>query len=184
MSAARGWLAELDRVDRSVYEAVARTETPRLDRAMQGLSRAADYSKLSLAASAILAIAGGPNGRRAATRGMASVAVTATVVNAVIKPLVWRSRPDRAGAAVPAARHVGMPLSRSFPSGHTAAAFAFAAGAGGAARWAGPPLTVLAAAVGYSRLHTGVHYPLDVVAGALCGVTFAELTGAWLDQRM
>jgi membrane-associated phospholipid phosphatase len=29
-----------------------------------------------------------------------------------------------------------------------------------------------------------VHYPVDVIAGALCGVILAELTGAWLDQRM
>jgi membrane-associated phospholipid phosphatase len=151
---------------------------------MRALSKAADYSKLSLAASAALAVAGGHDGRRAAARGLASVAVTAAVVNAVIKPLVWRRRPDRADAAVPSARMVAMPLSRSFPSGHTAAAFAFATGAGGIVPWAAPPLTALAALVGYSRVHTGVHYPVDVIAGALCGVTLAEATGAWLDQRM
>jgi undecaprenyl-diphosphatase len=77
-----------------------------------------------------------------------------------------------------------MPRSRSFPSGHTAAAFAFAAGAGRVLPWTAPPLSALAGLVGYSRIHTGVHYPVDVIAGALCGVTFAELTGLWLDQRM
>jgi membrane-associated phospholipid phosphatase len=105
-------------------------------------------------------------------------------VNAAIKPLVWRRRPDRVGASVPSARHVAMPRSRSFPSGHTAAAFAFATGAGRVVPRARPPLAALAALVGYSRIHTGVHYPVDVIAGALCGVTLAEATGAWLDQRM
>jgi undecaprenyl-diphosphatase len=184
MRAVRRRIDEIDRLDRAVYEAIARTGTPGLDRAMRNLSRAADYSKLSLATMTILAIAGGAEGRRAAFRGMASVAVTATVVNALIKPLARRARPDRAQALVPGARHVAMPRSRSFPSGHTAAAFALATGAGRVLPWTGPPLGALGALVGYSRIHTGVHYPVDVIAGALCGVILAELTGAWLDQRM
>jgi membrane-associated phospholipid phosphatase len=182
MTGTREWIAEVDRLDRSVYEAIARTRTPLLDRSMRALSSAADYSKLSLAASLALAIAGGPDGRRAAGRGLASIAVTATVVNALIKPLARRRRPDRAQALVPSARHVDMPRSRSFPSGHTAAAFAFATGAGRVLPWAGPPLAALAALVGYSRIHTGVHYPLDVMGGALCGVTLAKATCTWLDQ--
>jgi undecaprenyl-diphosphatase len=184
MTPAREWLAGLDRLDRSIYTAIARTRTPLLDGSMRALSRAADHSKLSLAAATTLAIAGGPDGRRAAGRGLASVAVTATVVNALIKPVAWRRRPDRAGASVASARMIDMPRSRSFPSGHTAAAFAFAVGAGRVRPRAGPPLALLAALVGYSRIHTGVHYPADVIAGALCGVVLAEATGAWLDQRM
>jgi membrane-associated phospholipid phosphatase len=183
MTGARERLAEVDRLDRSVYEAIARTRTPLLDRSMRALSRAADHSKLSLAASLALAIAGGPDGRRAAVRGLASVAVTATVVNALIKPLARRRRPDRALALVPSARQVDMPRSRSFPSGHAAAAFAFATGAGRVLPWAGPPLAALAALVGYSRIHTGVHYPVDVIGGALVGVTLAEATCTWLDHR-
>jgi membrane-associated phospholipid phosphatase len=183
MSGIRELLDEIDRLDRDVYTAIARTSTPGLDRAMRRLSRAADYSKISLAAAAALALAGGPEGRRAAFRGIASVATTATVVNAAIKPLTRRRRPDRTGALVPGARQVDMPRSRSFPSGHTAAAFAFATGVGRVLPGAGPPLIVLAALVGYSRIHTGVHYPVDVVAGALCGVALAEATGVWLDQR-
>lgn len=40
------------------------------------------------------------------------------------------------------------------------------------------PLHTLAALVGYSRVHTGVHYPSDVVVGALTGITIADLTTA------
>ncbi|MGZ5347754.1 MAG: phosphatase PAP2 family protein [Solirubrobacterales bacterium] len=36
--------------------------------------------------------------------------------------------------------------------------------------WAGVGLAGLAMIVAYSRVHTGVHYPGDVVAGALCGL--------------
>ncbi len=77
-----------------------------------------------------------------------------------------------------------MPRSRSFPSGHTAAAFAFAVGAGRELPQSALPLLALASLVGYSRIHTGVHYPGDVLAGAACGVLFAEGTGRRLDQRM
>jgi len=75
-----------------------------------------------------------------------------------------------------------MPASRSFPSGHTAAAFAFATGAGRVLPWTAPPLYALACLVGYSRVHTGVHYPLDVAAGAVCGIVLAERTGACIDS--
>ena len=148
---------------------------------MRALSAAADYSKLSLAAAGTLALTAGPRGRRAALAGLASVADTAAVVNLVFKPLTRRRRPDRAEAAVPAGRHVGMPRSRSFPSGHTAAAFAFATGVREVMPPAGPPLFALAALVGYSRVHTGVHYPVDVIAGAACGAVIARATVRALD---
>ena len=123
-------LDELERLDVGAYAAVARTPTPTLDGAMARLSRAADYSKISLGAAALLSIAGGRRGRRAAALGLASVGVTATIVNVVVKPLGSRRRPDRVAQDVPIARHVPMPISTSFPSGHSAAAFAFATGVG------------------------------------------------------
>jgi undecaprenyl-diphosphatase len=167
---------DAERVDIAVYAAIARTPTPALDRAMGRLSSAADYSRLSLAAAGVLALAGGPAGRRAALRGLGSVAVTATIVNAGLKLAVRRARPDRVAEQVPVARHVPMPVSRSFPSGHSAAAFAFATGVGSVLPGAAIPLLALAAAVAYSRVHTGVHYPADVIAGGLTGVGIAELT--------
>ena len=173
---------EVERLDVGAYAAVARTPTPTLDRAMARLSRAADYSKLSLAAAGALALTG-PRGRRAAAFGLASLGVTATVVNVAVKPLGRRHRPDRHAQDVPIARHVPMPISTSFPSGHSAAAFAFATGVGHVSPAAGFPLRALAALVAYSRVHTGVHYPGDVVAGSLLGGAFAQATSVALDRR-
>jgi len=178
------WADDLRRLDAAVYAAVATTPTPALDHALRRLSRAADYSRLSVASATLLAAFGGRDGRRAAVAGLASIGVTSTVVNALIKPLGRRRRPDRAGEEVPFARHVPMPSSSSFPSGHTAAAFAFATGVGRELPQAAAPLRLLAAAVGYSRVHTGVHYPGDVVAGALLGAMLAQATTRALERRL
>lgn len=179
----RGWLADAQRLDVAVYAATASTPTPTLDRALTRLTRAADHSKLSLAAAGILALGGGREGRRAALTGLASLAVTSVVVNVGIKLATRRTRPDPAAHAVPEARRVPMPVSRSFPSAHSAAAFAFATGVGEVSPGAAIPLRALAVVVAYSRVHTGVHYPGDVVGGALTGVTLAELTSRALLRR-
>ena len=177
------WLDDVERVDLAVYAAIARTPTPTLDRAMSGLSRAADYSKLSLGSAAVLAAVGGGNGRRAAAMGLASVGAAAALFNLLVKPLSHRPRPDRIAEDVPIARQVRMPTSTSFPSGHTAAAFAFATGVGRALPQVAVPLHGLAALVGYSRVHTGVHYPGDVVAGAVSGTIVAQLVTHAIDRR-
>ncbi len=64
------------------------------------------------------------------------------------------------------------PRPRSPPE-HTASADAFAAAVGSVLSMAGPPLGLLAAAVGSSHVHAGVHYPGDVAAGALLGFASA-----------
>ena len=175
-------LLELKRLDQAVYAAVAVSPTPSLDSALRRLSHAANYSRISFTLAAGLAVFGGAAGRRAAIRGVASIALTSATMNVAIKPWARRRRPDRESARVPVARHVRMPSSHSFPSGHSAAAFAFAEGVGRNLPWTAPPLTVLAFLVAYSRVHTGVHYPGDVIAGSLCGVTLAELANRALDR--
>ncbi len=176
-------LEEAERLDLAVYAAIARTPTPRLDRAMTRLSAAADYSRVSIATAAVMSVAGGSKGRRAAALGLAGVAATATVMNLGLKPLGRRRRPDRVAQQVPVARHVEMPASSSFPSGHSAAAFAFAAGAGHASTAAGLALRGLAGLVAYSRVHTGVHYPGDVAAGALIGAALGQGAARMLERR-
>jgi membrane-associated phospholipid phosphatase len=169
------WLTEAKAVDAAVYAAVAGTETPALDDAMRRLSRAADHSKLWLGAAAGLAALGGPSGRRAASAGLVSLGLASAFANLFAKPLATRRRPEREELEVLARRHVPMPRSSSFPSGHTASAFAFATGAGNAQPALSAPLRALATLVGYSRVHTGVHYPADVLVGAFIGVSAAEL---------
>jgi undecaprenyl-diphosphatase len=171
-------LRELGAVDQALYEAIAQVPTPVLDRLMRRLSRTANRSAIWLAIAAGLAAVGGGSGRRAAVRGTTTIGLTSALVNIGIKSLYDRPRPDRAGLGVPAVRQVPMPLSRSFPSGHSASGFAFATAVGHELPWLALPLRFLAAAVAYSRVHTGVHYPGDAVAGSIVGAAIGQtMTG-------
>jgi membrane-associated phospholipid phosphatase len=154
-------------LDRVLVDAAARPRHEAVDDALRRLSTAANWSRLWLAASAAMALTG-PQGRRAARDGLASIALASLLANQGVKPLVRRTRPEHATTAE--RRRVRMPGSTSFPSGHAASAFAFATAAGRALPPAAPLLVPLAAVVAYSRVHTGVHYPTDVAAGAALGV--------------
>ncbi|MFE0732943.1 phosphatase PAP2 family protein [Streptomyces antibioticus] len=170
-------VSDLATMDQALYETVTVTRTPALDTALRRLSAAADHSKISFAVAAGLALCGG-RPRRAAAMGVAAVGVASATANLLGKRLVRRPRPHRAEDSPFPGRHVPMPDSASFPSGHTASAVAFAAAVGPAFPAAAVPLGLLACAVGYSRVHTGVHYPGDVVAGALLGTGSAALVVA------
>jgi membrane-associated phospholipid phosphatase len=168
------WWEEAKRVDVAVYEAILRTPTPSLDRRMNRLTQAADYSRLWLGSATVLAVTRGAPGRRAAATGLASIAVSSAVANLLIKPVSRRRRPDSSDA--PPDRRAPMPASTSFPSGHAASAFAFATGVGSVLPAESIPIRALATVVAYSRVHTGVHYPADVVAGGFLGSTLAQIT--------
>ena len=176
-------LRELGAVDRAVYEAVARTPTGTLDVPVRRLSGAADKSRVWLAIAAVVAVAGGRRGRRAALEGVVvAIAVTSATVNLGVKPIARRRRPDRAQQARFEGRHVPMPRSASFPSGHAASAFAFAYAVGRHLPVLAVPIRLLAVAVAYSRVHTGVHYPGDVVIGSVAGAGTAAMVAAVADR--
>jgi undecaprenyl-diphosphatase len=85
-----------------------------------------------------------------------------------LKAAVGSRRPD-------VSRLVALPHSHAFPSGHTATSFACATVLSALAPRFAPAFVVLAAAIAYSRLYVGVHWPLDVVGGAALGVVTALL---------
>jgi membrane-associated phospholipid phosphatase len=69
-----------------------------------------------------------------------------------------------------------MPSSTSFPSGHSGSAAAFAVAVGDVLPGLRLPLGVAAAIVAFSRIYTGVHYPSDIVAGAVVGGLLGRAT--------
>ena len=179
----RGVIGDIGQLDRAVYGIIADTPTPSLDIPLRELSSLANHSKIWFAIAGGLALVGGETGRRAALAGVVSIGAASLVVNAVVKPFARRRRPDRDGEDVPDVREVAMPTSTSFPSGHSASAFAFASAVGKEIPAIGVPLRGLAGAVAYSRVHTGVHYPTDVIIGSIIGASIGDITGALLRSR-
>lgn len=176
-----GALRELGAIDHAVYHAVAVTPSPVLDGAFRRLSTAANQSRLWLGIAAAMALLGGSRGRRAASEGLLAIGTTSAAVNLGIKPLAHRPRPARAEPAPFGDRYVAMPTSTSFPSGHAASAFAFAYAVSRKTPRLAVPIGLLAGAVATSRVHTGVHYPSDVVVGSLLGAGTAAMVTASLD---
>ena len=167
--------------DRAISRAVASLPPTPFDTAMKGLSRAADHGVLWFALAALLAARRGTT-RKAAMRGMLSIALTSPAANAVLKPLLPRRRP--AASELPAYQTIPHPpTSSSFPSGHAASAAAFATAVAMESPRTALAIVPLAGAVAYSRIHVGVHWTSDVVVGAAVGTGVALATSRWWPVR-
>jgi membrane-associated phospholipid phosphatase len=115
--------------------------------------------------------------KRAALHGWTAIAISALIEDTV-KPLVGRSRPDP-GRLPPGERDDTHPRTSAFPSGHTAAATAFAVAASRDAPAWRPLLAATAVVTTYSLVYTGRHYATDALAGVVVGTT----AGTWVRRR-
>ncbi len=112
--------------------------------------------------------------RRAAVRGLLSMGAASLTANVLMKPFVRRTRPGLERTVL-VRRISRAPRTSSFPSGHSASAAAFVTGATLEFPPAALVLAPIGAAVGYSRVHVGVHFRSDVIAGLAVGVGLAIL---------
>ena len=108
---------------------------------------------------------------------VAAAVLAADGVAGIVKVAVGEHRPDEPDPLVT------IPHSHSFPSCHTATSFAGATALSLLYPRATPAFFLLAAAIAYSRLYVGVHFPLDVVGGAVIGVATALLLLAAARRR-
>ena len=156
--------------------------SPALDPYMLFLGSINDYAVVWLVLLGALAALGGKTGRWAALAGLAAL-VLGFVSSEVLKSLVMQPRPF---VSLPDVRLlISPPSSYSFPSVNATYAFAASSGASLTARrllgrlpiWVWGFLA-LAVAVSYSRVYVGVHYPSDVLSGAIIGILIGWLVAS------
>ena len=149
-----------------------------LDVLMPALSWTCNHGEIWIVLAAVLLAV-----KRCRRQGLAvgcALITDLVLCNLILKPLVGRVRPF---VVQPVELLISPPTDASFPSGHTAASFAavFALKASGSPLW--KPALAVAVAMAFSRLYLYVHWPSDVLFGALVGAA-AGFIGAWMARRM
>jgi undecaprenyl-diphosphatase len=159
-------LLDLDR--RVLVTFRTRAHSPRLERIVSAYSRLGEHAACWLALGAAGAVLDPSPARRARWGRGAGVVAGAYVANQALKFTIRRRRPELPGLAP-----LTPTVSRlSFPSAHCTTSFA----AAHAYRGLAPSWSLYAAAslFALSRPYLGVHYPSDVLAGALLGTAVAR----------
>jgi decaprenylphosphoryl-5-phosphoribose phosphatase len=147
-----------------------RGHTPAVEAAVLRLAQAGENGLLWYAIALAGTALGGRRRRRAYFRAVKIVLAT-LVANTVVKQTVRRARPvleEELPALTPVLS------GRSYPSAHSSTSFA-GARALSAGGMPAPPLYAVAVAMALSRPYLGVHYPSDIVAGALLGDAMGRL---------
>jgi undecaprenyl-diphosphatase len=161
----------LTRLDRELLRALrTRLHPPALERAVVVYTTAGEFGALWIA----IALAGArlDRDRRSAWLVAGALVPTSLCANAVLKRIVRRQRPRLHGLE-PLGR---APSTPSFPSGHAATSFTAAVAIGAVAPCTRTPLVAAAILMSLTRPYLGVHYPSDVLAGAVLGGAL----GTWL----
>lgn len=146
-----------------------------LDMLMPAVTALGNYAILWIALSALLLCF--PKTRRIGIVMSVSLIIEIVLCNVILKPAAARVRPFDVNTGIQLL--IRAPKDFSFPSGHTGASFAAAAALFFAGSRAWIPAGALAVLIGFSRLYLYVHYPTDVLGGALLGIA----TG-WLACRL
>jgi membrane-associated phospholipid phosphatase len=161
-------LSPTDLDTRLLTLARTRGHTPARERAVAAFSRTGEHAGCWLALGLAGAAANGtrPPRRSAWLRGTGVVA-SSYALNTGIKLVVRRPRPELPGLKPLTSVVTGL----SFPSAHATTSFAAARTYGSLAPAA--PLYAVAVLIALSRIYLGVHYPSDIVAGAVLGTALA-----------
>ena len=150
--------------DRHLESWIAAHRVSGLDQIFRGLTYLGTWGAVWLVIAAVIAVVW----RRWQIFLWVAVAdLAAQVSTTLLKEAIHRTRPD-------VHTLVAKPHSNSFPSGHAASSFACAVVLASYAPRCRVPLYLLAALIAFSRSYVGVHYPLDVVAGALWGILLGK----------
>lgn len=157
--------------DEALLVAVSRLHRPSMTQALRAMTHLGDGQSLSFLGLVLLLADTEPTRRLAWLLLLG--AGGATALTQLVKRASKRRRPNISIRGFTAL--VQSPDAFSFPSGHTAASVALAVAWAGEGSGLGVLMSVFAGLVGFSRVYLGVHYPLDVMAGALLGLAAGGL---------
>lgn len=167
-------------LDVALLEWAASLHAPWLDRLVVGFTHLGDAGAMWIVLGLALCIS-----KRYRICGLAvllSLLCSLLCTNVILKNAVARVRPFDVLPITPLVAET----SWSFPSGHVSASFAAATAMLVLTGKRGIPALALAVLMAFSRLYVQVHYPSDVlggaVVGALCGVTGAALA-RWAERQ-
>ena len=162
----------INHIDKVIFLFLNRdVANPVFDAVMPFITNKNNFNVLFILIILGLLIFGGKKGRIAVLLGLIIVTLSDQLSSAVVKPLVGRIRPCHPDFLIAGARYlIGYKTSFSFPSSH-------AANMASTATWFSYRykrytwiFVTIAVLVGYSRIYVGVHYPTDVLGGAVIGV--------------
>jgi undecaprenyl-diphosphatase len=180
-------MTDLLSLDRALFYVLNGSLThPFLDWLMPFVTNQEHWYPLLVGMWLALLIWGGRQGRIAAALIVVAVAASDQLSCSLLKPLVGRVRPCNALPPDRVRLLVSSSRAFSFPSAHAANSFAMATVVSWRLPRFAPLLFAVAALIAYSRVYVGVHYPLDVFAGAVLGMVVGKVLtrlGRSLDQR-
>lgn len=150
-----------------------RVRTDRLDALMLIATRLGDWGMIWIVYALLMLCL---SDKRPAARALFfAVLLCAVVGNCVIKPLFRRARPCNARGAIRLPLLLKRPKDSSFPSCHSMTSFAAVAVLSHAGGLLGLTSLFFAGAISFSRMYLQVHYPSDVLLGALMGIAAGRL---------
>lgn len=149
-----------------------------LDWVMPLVSRLSDHGEIWILLAVVLLLF--HRQRRAGLTVSCALTMDLLACNIILKPLIGRERPFLLRPELVLLTQ--MPGDASFPSGHTAASFAavFALKAARSPLWV--PALVLAVLIAFSRLYLYVHWPSDVLGGAVLGAALGWAAGKLVES--
>jgi undecaprenyl-diphosphatase len=154
--------------DRAAVHWVAEHRNPALHAVLVPLSVITDWELLWYAVFGGLSLS---RNRERRTFGLRMLGAVIGTTFTLILPLMLLFRRQRPFVTFPEIRPLSYPIGiSSFPSGHAKSVWLVAVVAGGIWPRYRRPAAAIAATASYARVYCGLHYPTDVLAGAVLGV--------------